>query len=428
LLHQRWWGEIPGRFAVHWAASIADLTMTSDTSPAPADTQPGFAALGLDPTLVASTARLGYAQATPVQAAAIPAILRGRDVLAGAETGSGKTAAFALPLLQRLAEQPGRARHYVGNPVRVLVLVPTRELAAQIGAALDAYSQGMQPRPRCSVAHGGVSINPQMMALRGGADILVATPGRLLDLTDSNAINLNALETLVLDEADRLLNLGFREELANILQLLPRQRQNLLFSATFPVEVYELIAHLMKNPVEINVAASETTLIEQHVYTVDRERKNALLIQLIKSGGWPQVLVFASAKHACDRLVLKLKKAGLNAGAMHGDLSQGARTQALQDFKDGKLHVLIATDVAARGIDIKQLPCVINFELPRSPNDYIHRIGRTGRAGATGLALSLICPEEYQHFRVIEKRMKQRLVREQVEGFEVQEEAGGEAT
>jgi superfamily II DNA/RNA helicase len=390
----------------------------------PADTQPGFASLGLEPALVAATTRLGYTQPTPVQAAAIPAILRGRDVLAGAETGSGKTAAFVLPLLQQLAQHPARARHYVGNPVRVLVLVPTRELAAQIGAAVQAYSEDMQPRPRCCVAHGGVSINPQMMALRGGADILVATPGRLLDLTDSNAINLNAVETLVLDEADRLLNLGFREELANILQLLPRQRQNLLFSATFPVEVYELIAHLMKNPVEINVATSETALIEQHVYTVDRERKNALLIHLIKSGGWPQVLVFASAKHACDRLVLKLKKAGLHAGAMHGDLSQGARTQALQDFKDGKLPILIATDVAARGIDIKQLPCVINFELPRSPNDYIHRIGRTGRAGAAGLALSLICPEEYQHFRVIEKRMKQRLPREQLAGFEVTEVPG----
>ncbi|WP_297921790.1 DEAD/DEAH box helicase [uncultured Agitococcus sp.] len=378
--------------------------------------KPTFSHLGIDSLLVKAVNELNYQQPTPIQQTAIPAILQGRDVVAGAETGSGKTAAFALPLLQRLSQQ-AQTSQAKGNQIRALILAPTRELAIQIGQAINSYGQYLQPRLKVCAVFGGVSINPQMLSLRGGADIVVATTGRLLDLMAHNALKCDALEYLVLDEADKMLGLGFSEELTQILKALPKKRQNLLFSATFPPELQQLIEQLLYQPLEINLAKQDENLIEQHVYVVEQERKNAALIHLINSENWQQVLVFASAKNTCNRLVLKLAKAGLQAAAFHGDLSQSARNKALEDFKAKKIRVLIATDVAARGIDIQQLPYVVNFELPRSANDYIHRIGRTGRAGQQGYAVALITEEDEDHFRLIEKRMKKRLPREQILGL-----------
>ena len=378
--------------------------------------KPTFSHLGIDSLLVKAVNELNYQQPTPIQQTAIPAILQGRDVVAGAETGSGKTAAFALPLLQRLSQQ-AQTSQAKGNQIRALILAPTRELAIQIGQAINSYGQYLQPRLKVCTVFGGVSINPQMLSLRGGADIVVATTGRLLDLMAHNALKCDALEYLVLDEADKMLGLGFSEELTQILKALPKKRQNLLFSATFPPELQQLIEQLLHQPLEINLAKQDENLIEQHVYVVEQERKNAALIHLINSENWQQVLVFASAKNTCNRLVLKLAKAGLQAAAFHGDLSQSARNKALEDFKAKKIRVLIATDVAARGIDIQQLPYVVNFELPRSANDYIHRIGRTGRAGQQGYAVALITEEDEDHFRLIEKRMKKRLPREQILGL-----------
>ena len=378
--------------------------------------KPTFSHLGIDSLLVKAVNELNYQQPTPIQQTAIPAILQGRDVVAGAETGSGKTAAFALPLLQRLSQQ-AQTSQAKGNQIRALILAPTRELAIQIGQAINSYGQYLQPRLKVCTVFGGVSINPQMLSLRGGADIVVATTGRLLDLMAHNALKCDALEYLVLDEADKMLGLGFSEELTQIMKVLPKKRQNLLFSATFPPELQQLIEQLLHQPLEINLAKQDENLIEQHVYVVEQERKNAALIHLINSENWQQVLVFASAKNTCNRLVLKLAKAGLQAAAFHGDLSQSARNKALEDFKAKKIRVLIATDVAARGIDIQQLPYVVNFELPRSANDYIHRIGRTGRAGQQGYAVALITEEDEEHFRLIEKRMKKRLPREQILGL-----------
>ncbi|HMV60004.1 MAG TPA: DEAD/DEAH box helicase [Agitococcus sp.] len=378
--------------------------------------KPTFSHLGIDSLLVKAVNELNYQQPTPIQQTAIPAILQGRDVVAGAETGSGKTAAFALPLLQRLSQQ-AQTSQAKGNQIRALILAPTRELAIQIGQAINSYGQYLQPRLKVCTVFGGVSINPQMLSLRGGADIVVATTGRLLDLMAHNALKCDALEYLVLDEADKMLGLGFSEELTQILKALPKKRQNLLFSATFPPELQQLIEQLLHQPLEVSLAKQDENLIEQHVYVVEQERKNAALIHLINSENWQQVLVFASAKNTCNRLVLKLAKAGLQAAAFHGDLSQSARNKALEDFKAKKIRVLIATDVAARGIDIQQLPYVVNFELPRSANDYIHRIGRTGRAGQQGYAVALITEEDEEHFRLIEKRMKKRLPREQILGL-----------
>jgi ATP-dependent RNA helicase RhlE len=380
-----------------------------------------FAGLGLGAELLHAVEAEGYAEATPVQRAAIPAVLAGRDVVACAETGSGKTLAFGLPLLQRLIDAP-RVPTRRGNVVAVLVLAPTRELVMQIGDVLGGFAEQTAARAKVLSVFGGVKINPQMMALRGGVDVLVATPGRLLELCRSNAVQLGAVRALVLDEADRMLGLGFEGELREILALLPGQRQSLLFSATFPAELNQLVSRLLDDPVRIDVApVSAEPLIESHVYTVNRERKNALLIHLIKALDLRQVLVFVSAKRTGNGLGMKLAKRGIQAAVFHGDRSQLDRSRSLADFRSGKLRVLIATDLAARGIDVEDLPAVINFELPRSPDDYVHRIGRTGRAGKRGLALSLICPDEYAHFRVIERRMKQRLPREQVPGFEVDE-------
>jgi superfamily II DNA/RNA helicase len=375
-----------------------------------------FSSLGLAAPLLHAVADRRYQAPTPVQAAAIPAVLAGRDVWAQAQTGSGKTAAFALPMLQHLSA----AHRERGRFVRALVLAPTRELAAQIGESFRQYSRHLAARPKVMVLHGGVSINPQMMGLGGGADVIVATPGRLLDLIDHNAVSLSATQVLVLDEADRLLDLGFTDEVNRLLSLLPKRRQNLLFSATFPPEVQSLAAALLRDPVRIEVAVEPATApdIHQRAIEVDEPRRTQLLRHLVQHERWSRVLVFVATKYATEHVAEKLRKAGIKAGALHGELSQGARTQALQDFKDGKLQVLLATDVAARGIDIVRLPAVVNYDLPRSTADYTHRIGRTGRAGEAGVAVSFVSARMHAHFQLIEKRHQLAIPREQIPGFE----------
>ncbi len=375
-----------------------------------------FASLGLSEPLVRAVASRGYEAPTPVQTAAIPAVLRGADVWASAQTGSGKTAAFALPLLELLGtRRPGGARR-----LHSLVLVPTRELAAQIGDSFRTYAQHLPTSVKVVTVFGGVSINPQMMTLRGGADVVIATPGRLLDLVDHNALSLATVSTLVLDEADRLFDLGFADELNRILGLLPPQRQNLLFSATFPPDVQQLAAALLRDPVRIEVPVEPATKpdILQRAIEVDVPRRTQLLRHLIETHDWPSVLVFVATKYATEHVAEKLRKAGLTATALHGELSQGARTQALADFKAGKVRVLLATDVAARGLDIVRLPVVVNFDLPRSATDYVHRIGRTGRAGESGVAISFVSASTHAHFRLIEKRHHLDIPREQIAGFE----------
>jgi ATP-dependent RNA helicase RhlE len=375
-----------------------------------------FSELGLSSGLLQAVREANYAAPTPIQAAAIPPILRGQDVRACAQTGSGKTAAFALPMLQRLMGEIAASDRQVSG----LVLVPTRELASQVGESFRILSRYLRQPIKVLTVFGGVSINPQMMALRGGADIVVATPGRLLDLADHNAVRLSEVGTLVLDEADRLLDEGFADELTRVLALLPDRRQNLLFSATFPPAVQSLAELLLREPVRIEVAAAvETTPdIQQRSIAVDPERRTQLLRHLIQHHGWERTLVFVATKYATEHIALKLQRLGFAAGALHGELSQGARTQALADFKAGRLQVLIATDVAARGIDITELPAVVNFDLPRSTDDYVHRIGRTGRAGASGVAVSFVSTATEPHFRLIEKRNRFRLERERLPGFE----------
>ena len=375
-----------------------------------------FSELGLSPELLQAIGGANYVTPTPVQVAAIPAILRGQDVRACAQTGSGKTAAFALPMLQRLLGEIAASDRQVTG----LVLVPTRELASQVGEAFRSFSRYLRQPIKVLSVFGGVSINPQMMALRGGADIVVATPGRLLDLADHNAVRLSDVSTLVLDEADRLLDEGFADELTRVLALLPDRRQNLLFSATFPPAVQSLAELLLRQPVRIDVATTAETSpdIQQRSIAVDPERRTQLLRYLLQHHGWERTLVFVATKYATEHVTLKLQRLGLNAGALHGELSQGARTQALADFKAGRLQVLIATDVAARGIDVTDLPAVVNFDLPRSTDDYVHRIGRTGRAGASGIAVSFVSAATEAHFRLIEKRNRFRLERERLPGFE----------
>ena len=391
---------------------------------------PGFLAFSFSPSILSAIEKAGYKKATEIQLDAIPAVLEGRDVLARAETGSGKTAAFVLPLLENLTNkniyrQKDTYSRYNGseraksNCTQILVLVPTRELAIQVRGVFEQMAENMTPPLRCLSVFGGVKINPQMMALRGGADILVATPGRLLDLAEQNAIKFNQLKTLVIDEVDRLMKGDFEDEITRILKLLPKKRQNLMFTATFPESIRKLVREVMNDPVIINVDDMlEEMPIEQRVITVNHNKKNDLLAHLLNENDWKQVLIFCSAKRTCDNLVIKLEKRGVKAVATHGDKEQSARTAALRNFKSGLTRILIATDVASRGIDIDQLPCVINYDLPRSPNDYIHRIGRTGRAGQQGQAISLIAHHEYQHFTVIEKRNDIRLIREQIKGFE----------
>ncbi|MBV8679573.1 MAG: DEAD/DEAH box helicase [Aquitalea sp.] len=372
--------------------------------------------MGLQHALNQAALKQGYTTPTPIQAAAIPAILQGHDVLATAQTGSGKTAAFCLPLLQQWLTR----RQQASRQVQALILLPTRELAIQVGNTLRELAQCLPQRVKLAVVYGGVAINPQMMALRGGADIVVATPGRLLDLIASNALSISTANTLVLDEADRLLDLGFADELGRLLALLPPHRQNLLFSATFPPSVHTLAEQLLKQPLRIDIEQAATTApdIHQRAIEVDASRRTMLLRHLLQTHEWARVLVFVASRQAADRVAGKLQSAGIHAAALHGDCSQGQRGQVLADLKSGQLQVLVATDVAARGIDIPLLPAVINYDLPRSPVDYTHRIGRTGRAGARGEAISFISADCAAHFRLIEKRQQLRLQREQIAGFE----------
>ena len=390
-----------------------------------------FASFSFSSKIFSAIQAAGYTEPTDVQEESIPAILEGKDVLARAETGSGKTAAFVLPLLEGIIRRNIKLEAITGkkkifnkkNVVDIVVLVPTRELAIQIREEFERFAEGAEPRIKCLSVYGGVKINPQMLALRGGADVLISTPGRLLDLERNNAILLHQVRTLVVDEVDRLMKGDFEEELDSIFKLMPSKRQNLMFTATFPPTIRKLVRKVMNEPEIINVDdLYDDVDINQRVFTVNNDKKNDLLAHLLKENDWKQVLVFCSAKRSCDNLVKKLEKRDITAVAMHGNLQQNARARALSDFKAGKTRVLIATDVAGRGIDIGQLPCVINYELPRSPNDYTHRIGRTGRAGEQGTAISLISHNDYQHFKVIEKRAGIRLEREQVGGLEADKE------
>ncbi|WBU48023.1 ATP-dependent RNA helicase RhlE [Kosakonia pseudosacchari] len=375
-----------------------------------------FDALGLNPEILRAVAEQGYLQPTPIQQQAIPAVLQGRDLMASAQTGTGKTAGFTLPLLQRLIQNEPHAKGR--RPIRALILTPTRELAAQVGENVQAYSKYLNIRSL--VVFGGVSINPQMMKLRGGVDILVATPGRLLDLEHQNALKLDSVEILVLDEADRMLDMGFIHDIRRVLAKLPPKRQNLLFSATFSDEIKQLAEKLLRNPLEIEVARRNTASeqVTQHVHFVDKKRKRELLSQMIGEGNWQQVLVFTRTKHGANHLAEQLNKDGITSAAIHGNKSQGARTRALADFKSGDIRVLVATDIAARGLDIEELPHVVNYELPNVPEDYVHRIGRTGRAAATGEALSLVCVDEHKLLRDIERLLKKEIPRIALEGYE----------
>jgi ATP-dependent RNA helicase RhlE len=383
-----------------------------------------FSTLGLSEPVLRALGEAGFEQPTTVQVAAIPAILKGADVWASAKTGSGKTAAFVLPILERHGTRatPGSGK----LPVTTLVLVPTRELALQTAEAFARFGARLSAPPRCCVAIGGVSINPQLLALRGGADVVIATPGRLLDLVDHNAVQLSSVRTFVLDEADRLLSLGFAAELSRVRKLLPARRQTLLFSATFPPALRELVDGLLQDPIAIDVDAGGTPdarSIAQRAIMVDEGRRTALLLHLLEVHAWTRVLVFVATKHATEHLTDKLERKGIVAAPLHGELSQGARTQGLSDFKAGRLQVLIATDLAGRGLDIVELPAVLNYDLPRSPTDYLHRIGRTGRAGESGVAVSFVSAGSSAHFSLIERRHRLSLEREIIAGFEPTEVA-----
>lgn len=373
-----------------------------------------FASLGLSTPILNAVIEQGYNDPTPIQQQAIPAVLQGHDVMAAAQTGTGKTAAFTLPILHLLS---GGTRPKA-NQIRTLILTPTRELAAQIADNVRDYSKNLSLRS--AVVFGGVSINPQMLALRRGVDILVATPGRLLDLYQQNAVKFDRLEILVLDEADRMLDMGFIHDIKKILTLLPAKRQNLLFSATFSNDIRTLAKGLVTNPTEISVAPPNSTAeqVTQTLYAVDKTKKTALLIQLIQQQQWSQVLVFSRTKHGANRLAKQLEAAKISAAAIHGNKSQGARTRALADFKNGVVTVLVATDIAARGLDIDLLPQVVNFDLPNVAEDYVHRIGRTGRAGASGHAVSLVSDDEQKQLADIENLIGQHILRETMAGFE----------
>ncbi|SHI19624.1 DEAD/DEAH box helicase [Ferrimonas marina] len=374
-----------------------------------------FADLGLAAPILEAVLEKGYDTPSPIQAQAIPAVLAGRDVMAAAQTGTGKTAGFTLPLLHNLFLGQ-RAR---GNQCRALVLTPTRELAAQVGESVKAY--GKKLPLKSTVVFGGVKINPQMQALRGGVDVLVATPGRLLDLHQQNAVKFDQLEVLVLDEADRMLDMGFIRDIKKILALLPSKRQNLLFSATFSDEIRDLAKGLVRDPEEISVTPKNSTAkrVEQWLHPVDKKKKPKLLMDLIVDNDWQQVLVFTKTKHGANRLTRYLDEGGVSAAAIHGNKSQGARTKALANFKDGAIRVLVATDIAARGLDIDQLPQVVNYELPQVAEDYVHRIGRTGRAGASGKAISLVCADEHELLVKIEQLIQRHLERTPMPGYEM---------
>jgi len=373
-----------------------------------------FSTLGLSDPLLRAVSDKGYTTPSPIQAEAIPAVLKGHDVMAAAQTGTGKTAGFTLPLLQKLS-QGSLAK---SNQARALVLTPTRELAAQIAENVEAY--GKYLNLRSAVVFGGVKINPQMMKLRKGADVLIATPGRLLDLHQQNAIAFDQLEVLILDEADRMLDMGFIHDIRRILKTLPKQRQNLMFSATFSDDIRQLAKTIVNDPVEISVTPrnSAAVSVTQWVHPVDKDQKRHLLAELIKKHRWEQVLVFSRTKHGANRIAEFLEKNNIQAAAIHGNKSQGARTRALANFKSGNVRVLVATDIAARGLDIEQLPQVVNVDLPEVAQDYVHRIGRTGRAGATGQAISLVSADEIHLLQDIERLTQQLLPRSLVEGYE----------
>lgn len=373
-----------------------------------------FKDLGLSDPLLRAVALKGYTEPSPIQSKAIPVILQGRDVLASAQTGTGKTAGFTLPILQLLAKNPPKRR----RQVRALVLTPTRELAAQILENAESYGKYLDIRS--TVIFGGVNQNPQVKALRDGIDFLIATPGRLLDLNNQRLLSLADVEILVLDEADRMLDMGFIHDIKKVLALVPEKRQNLLFSATFSGDIKNLANRFLNNPAMVEATPENTTVekIVQKAYKVDQKQKTDMVIDMIAGGRWQQVLVFTRTKHGANRLTEKMNKADVSAAAIHGNKSQAARTKALAGFKEGKIRVLVATDIAARGLDIPLLPHVINFELPNIPEDYVHRIGRTGRAGASGEAISLVAADEIDYLRDIEKLIEQRIPTDVMEGFE----------
>ncbi len=376
-----------------------------------------FEDLGLSSEILRAVEKKGYSEATPIQREAIPRVLAGQDLLAGAQTGTGKTAGFTLPLLQALQTKHGTARRK--SFPKVLVLTPTRELAAQVHESVRDYGANLPFRS--AVVFGGVSINPQKQKLIRGVDIVVATPGRLLDHVQQRSIDLSKIETLVLDEADRMLDMGFIHDIRRVVKAVPKQRQTLLFSATFSKEIKQLAQDFLIKPAEIQIARenSATDQISQRVYPVDKKRKHPLLSQLIGENNWQQVLVFTRTKHGANRLAEQLGKDGITAAAIHGNKSQGARTRALADFKTNKIRVLVATDIAARGIDISKLPHVVNYELPNVPADYVHRIGRTARAGEQGTAISLVCVDELKLLKDIEKLIGLRIEQVTVPGYEV---------
>ncbi|NRB24155.1 MAG: DEAD/DEAH box helicase [Shewanella sp.] len=377
------------------------------------DQSMSFTSLGLSAPILKAVANKGYETPSPIQAQAIPAVLEGKDVMAAAQTGTGKTAGFTLPLLELLS----RGNRAQAKKVRALVLTPTRELAAQVAESVETYGKYLPLKS--AVVFGGVGIGPQISKLGKGVDILVATPGRLLDLYNQGAVNFNQLEVLILDEADRMLDMGFIHDIKKILRALPAKRQNLMFSATFSDDIRKLAKGLVNNPVEISVTPRNATAksVEQYIYMIDQKQKTAALIHLIKQNDWQQVLVFSRTKHGANRIAKNLEANDLTAAAIHGNKSQGARTKALANFKSGAVRVLVATDIAARGIDIDQLPNVVNFDLPNVPEDYVHRIGRTGRAGASGQAVSLVSADESKLLRDIERLIKQNIPRKEVEGF-----------
>ncbi len=372
-----------------------------------------FSSFGLSSPILKAIADKGLNTPSAIQERAIPLVIEGKDVLAAAQTGTGKTLAFTLPLLDRLSKR-GRVR---SNQTRALILTPTRELAVQIGDCLVTYGYSLPLKS--TVVFGGVKINPQMIKLRGGIDILVATPGRLLDLFSKNAITFKQLEVLVIDEADRMLNMGFIDDIQKILALLPKKHQTLMFSATFPTEIRNFAKELLHKPIEISVTPANIPVqtIEQWVYPVDKKIKAPLLAHLITENKWKQVLIFSKTKRGADRLVNDFVKKGIIATAIHGNKSQGARTRALAHFKEGIIQVLVATDIAARGLDINQLPHVVNFDLPKVKEDYVHRIGRTGRAGAAGEAISLVCADEFPLLANIERLIQNVIPRRYVDGF-----------
>ena len=373
-----------------------------------------FKDLGLSAPILKAIAAQGYETPSPIQEKAIPAVLDGRDVMAAAQTGTGKTAGFTLPILQILSA----GKRAQPNQVRTLILTPTRELAAQVGESVALYGKHMSLSS--AVVFGGVKINPQMMKLRRGVDVLVATPGRLMDLYSQNAVKFTHLEVLVLDEADRMLDMGFIHDIKRIISLLPRRRQNLMFSATFSDDIRKLAKGLVHNPLEISVTPRNATAptVTQSVYTVDKKQKAAVLTRLIHDNSWGQALVFTKTKHGANKLTKHLESEGIVAAAIHGNKSQGARTKALAGFKAGEIRILVATDIAARGLDIEQLPQVVNFDLPNVAEDYVHRIGRTGRAGATGTAISLVSADEVDLLSDIERLTQKLLPREVMDGFE----------